>query len=245
MDNVNQPAAGGSKTGLWVALVIAVIVIGVGAYFLFARDNGTNTNNANSVGNQTSNVNSNENLNLAANDNSNVNAVVNGNTNAAVNENTNVETNTNAATNTNSTVDTSDWRTYENSEYGFSFRYPANLGSVNEYTVQNVYNGNLVTIAGISAAEANPFIQVDVVNDTLENVKSYLESSEFTPSGESANWQGGMIDGVPFQYDQVDFSSDNTFFQNIHVFERQNYVLVVFTYNSVFEDDKAFETFEL
>ncbi|MBI5037729.1 MAG: hypothetical protein HZC01_03460 [Candidatus Kerfeldbacteria bacterium] len=98
MDNVNQPAAGGSKTGMWVALVLAIVVIGVGAYFLFARDNGTNTNNGNSISNQSVNAQANRNINTALNSNS--------------------------ESNTNLVVETNDWLTYQNIEYGFTVKYP-------------------------------------------------------------------------------------------------------------------------
>lgn len=59
--------------------------------------------------------------NTNGNTNSNVNAAAN--TNTATNENTNV-----AETNTNTTVH-SDWKTYANTEYGFSLQYPNDWGT--------------------------------------------------------------------------------------------------------------------
>ncbi len=99
MDNVNQPAAGASKTGMWVALIIAVVVLGVGAYFLFGRDSGTNSNNSNVVVNNNTNTTVNQNLNASANTNSISNA----------NENTNTDSNTNTQ------VDTTGWEMYDSS----------------------------------------------------------------------------------------------------------------------------------
>jgi len=52
MDNTNQPATGWSKARMWIALIITVIVLGIGVYFLLVRKNGTNTNNSNQVGNE-------------------------------------------------------------------------------------------------------------------------------------------------------------------------------------------------
>ena len=85
------------------------------------------------------------NLNSDQTNTGNSNAVVDGNTNEVVVENTNVVSNTNINTpntnvgananeNTNSDqgseVDTSDWLIYTNDEYGFSFKYPVEWGSV-------------------------------------------------------------------------------------------------------------------
>lgn len=119
MDNVNQPATGGSKTGMWVALTIALVVIGAGAYLLFARENGTNTNNGNVVSVQNTNSNVSQNGNSVTNSNSNKNTNLDANSDTTANSNTAPSLNSNA-----NSMDTTGWKTYEDSEFGFAFNYP-------------------------------------------------------------------------------------------------------------------------
>jgi len=80
------------STAITFLLVIIVIILGAGAYFLFFQEEGINDNKANAT---------------------NTNQVAD--TNQAANANT--------ATNTN--IDTSGWKTYTNSEYGYTMKYPA------------------------------------------------------------------------------------------------------------------------
>lgn len=92
----NQPKK--SNPSLWIVLTL-VALIAAAAILYFGDFFNTNTN---SNANQTDN----ENTNVSAN------------VNAAGNQNTNTSTNTNAG------VDTSGWKTYQNTQYGFIFKYP-------------------------------------------------------------------------------------------------------------------------
>lgn len=114
----NQPQKGGNKA-LWIVLVIVILAVaGYGIYALISS-NANNTNNANTTNNANQAVNTNNavNTNSAANTNGNVNSATNANTNSA----------------TNTNVDTSGWKTYTNSEYGYTMKYPS------DWTYEDIY----------------------------------------------------------------------------------------------------------
>ncbi|RJO59806.1 hypothetical protein C4546_00350 [Candidatus Parcubacteria bacterium] len=98
------PKKGNSPT-LWVVLIIVLLVaIAVAVYSYWNK-------------NQNSNTNVNQNTNVAVN--SNVNTPLNQNVNTV---------NTNSSTNANVAVDTSNWKTYSNTKYQYSFKYPKDFG---------------------------------------------------------------------------------------------------------------------
>lgn len=110
---------------VWTPVLImigVVAVTGVAAYLLIqaGNTNETENNNANvAVVNQANN-NANENVNT--NSSASTNQVANNN--ASVNTNTTV--NTNATSNSNSTTDpTAGWKTYTNTTYDYSIKYPS------------------------------------------------------------------------------------------------------------------------
>jgi preprotein translocase subunit YajC len=123
MDNQQQPTKS-TNSAMWIMAIIILIVLGVGVYFLFFQEKGTNTNNANIITNQNENVatdtNTISNVNVVAN----TNTVVNSNTNTTTNTNTAANINTNTVANLNTNVDMSGWKTYKNDTYKYSLKYP-------------------------------------------------------------------------------------------------------------------------
>ena len=93
---------------LAIPIVIAAVLIGVVAfgYFYWLPKEKENNNTNQVVANTNSNENENE------NENSSTNGVIVVNASA------------NANANTNSAVDTTGWKTYENNDYKFKFKYP-------------------------------------------------------------------------------------------------------------------------
>lgn len=222
MDNQPEKSTKQGNPAIWVVLVIVLVLILGGAYIMFVQENEGNTNNANTV------VTTNQNVNTA-------------NANTTANENTNV----NAIT---SVIDTSDWVTYENEEYGFSFRYPAKLGSVGEYVPpypNTIFNGNTIQVAGITAGEGDSFIQVYVVNDTLENVKQDIESREFEYYDKVAEWESIQLNSIPVEYARKSINFENDYFRNIYLFQNNNLVSIVYTFTNAGESDTAISTFEI
>lgn len=89
----------------WAILAIILLAAIVVAVYAFWKKN----QNANTIANQNTRV-------VA---NSNVSGVTNQSINAA---------NTNSGANTNVAMDTSSWKTYSNTKYQYSFRYPRDFG---------------------------------------------------------------------------------------------------------------------
>lgn len=103
MNDQNQSAPKTSNIGLWVILgVVVFTLVAGGAYLAYTQDNKTNIANSH--------------------------ATPTVNTNDASNTDTSIDTNT--PTNTNSGNGNADWLLYENDDYGYSFRYPGEWGSV-------------------------------------------------------------------------------------------------------------------
>jgi len=116
-ENQQEPTTNKTSPTLWVSIILVIIVLGVGVYFMFMQDDTTNTNNANTTVNSNNTVN--ENVNTVSNTN------IETNTNTEINTNSSINLNTNTTSNTN--VDTSGWETYENSKYNFTVYYPQEL----------------------------------------------------------------------------------------------------------------------
>lgn len=123
-------------------------------------------------------VNSNAGNTEALNENENAEVVV-ANTNAVVNTNTveNVnDTNNNEVS--EEEIDTSDWLTYENEEYGFSFKYPEDLHVDDKTSIQVPGQYQLVITAGKSYDpndyEFVLYIEQITLNDKYEQVKAAL-----------------------------------------------------------------------
>jgi|GEM_PF-2827210 len=94
---------------MWIILII-VVLIAVAAFLYYGGFFDTNTN-------------------------SNTNTVANTNTGM----NTNTEVNTNSENMNTSDIDTSDWKTYENTKYGYSFMYPGDWSVKNSKIVEGSY----------------------------------------------------------------------------------------------------------
>jgi hypothetical protein len=163
MDNpTNQPPKTTSRVTMWIVLIVVVIALGIGAYFLLNRG-GTNTNNANTA---ISNATTNKNVNST------------GSTNSVANSNTNTATNAN--------IDTSGWKTYTNQTYNYSFKYPANSNINEEQNQITVYDANrtdeivLVIIKGGIQDVKNSIDTIqnlhagDITETTLNGNKAYI-----------------------------------------------------------------------
>lgn len=152
MDNpTNQPPKTTSRVTMWIVLIVVVIALGIGAYFLF-NQGSDNTNNANTaITNTTSNK--------------NVNSI--GNTNVVNNSNTNSIANAN--------VDTSRWKTYENGDYKITAKYPSDWKAV-ENTVTNQVFFNRGTVGGgLDAAALGIGFSFYTRTETLTNGKTLEE----------------------------------------------------------------------
>ncbi|MDP2683965.1 MAG: hypothetical protein Q8P20_02805 [bacterium] len=184
-ENQQEPTTNKTSPALWVSIILVIIVLGVGAYFLFIQDDTTNTNNANTTVNTNTPV------------NENVNAV----------SNTNTETNTNAATNTNSTsntnkvinsntatnVDTSEWETYRNEKYGYSFKYPKNWATSNSAIDNQISINSSVELLSFYGGLGMTYLDAYSVD---EKIDSYIE--DFGQNQEFQSFSNNDIKGVTF-----------------------------------------------
>ncbi len=135
-------------------IIVALAAVGTVGYFIWQANQGnTNTTNGNSNAVVIQNTNVNSNTNQATN--SNV-IVVNSNT----------TTNTNAS---NSNRSTAEWKTYTNSLFGYSIRYPSDW-KVTDTNILHV----TITPPGEddpNRVTPNPSMRIDIINppDTLSN----------------------------------------------------------------------------
>jgi len=150
--------------------------------------------------------------------------------------------NTNTVSNLNTNIDTSDWQVYTNEKYGFSFRYPESL-SVLTSDESLLFNSEVVNRTWV--ASSNPPIEIYIVNDSLETVKNYLEDREFTYYDKVAEWKTVQINRLQGEYTQKSYNSENDYFQNIYIFEKNNLVYVIYTFTNLGEPDTAISTFEI
>ncbi|MFA5052301.1 MAG: hypothetical protein WC544_04580 [Patescibacteria group bacterium] len=109
MDSPNQPKSNPSmsKPLAWVILIVVVLILACGTYFLLQQED-SNTSNGNTAVNTVVNRNSGINTNTTANSN--------------VSSNGNSAANTNVAVNTN--VDTTGWKTYKFTNLDISIELP-------------------------------------------------------------------------------------------------------------------------
>jgi len=132
--NQPQPSKPTNKA-LWVVLIIVILAIAVyGIYAYFSDQENRNTNNTNTTINQNTNVTTNTSTALNTNTTVNTNTVANANTAIT----------TNSSTNTN-TVNTTAWKTYQNTTYGFEFKYPENW-ILKEKTPNGTNSGRIVSL---------------------------------------------------------------------------------------------------
>ncbi len=223
----NTPKKGNSA--LWVILVV-VVVIAATAFLYFGDYFNTNSN---------------ENTNTVANTNMGTNTNAVANTNTTTNQNTNSGfTNTNSQTNTNSSSitnsSTSNRKTYSNDQYNYSFEYPDNF-NVQDYTDVNslTYNSKIVSNIVVPVPSGNPYIQIDIVDDTLGNIKTYLANQN---KGKTVVWVDSIVDSVNVQKAKVLFG-DN-YYINYYIFEHDSNVYVISTYSSGDNADSVISDFK-
>jgi len=160
----------------------------------------------------------------------------NSNSNTNTVANTNTQTNTNVVLNTNSSTDL----TYSNSEYKYSFQYPSNL-SAQDYTETNssMYGGRIVSDIIVPVQEGNPYIQVDVVNDSLNNVKTNIENQN---SGKTIDWVSTTVDSKTAKKATILFGSDN-YYVNYYLVENSESIYVITTYTTGSAQDEIISEF--
>jgi cytoskeletal protein RodZ len=135
-----------------LVILLAVAIIAAGSIYYISKYQTATVATEMAINSDASNRNANPNTNTPVNKNTNLNTdtVVNLNANANSAANTNSTANLNAATGTNTTVGTTGWKTYADSEYGFSFRYPAELTASNNSSRQ--YQAHAFSLASASAS---------------------------------------------------------------------------------------------
>lgn len=107
-----------------IILILAVVVIGGGVYWVVTQQAETNQNadtivsNVNTANTNVSNSNTDTNTNTT---NQNTNTAVNQNVNAPANQNINASANTNSDP-------TANWKTYRSEKIGIEFKYPPEWG---------------------------------------------------------------------------------------------------------------------
>ncbi len=176
---------------MWIIILVVVLIVAGGAYYFLSQDEGTNTNNTNNANAVVNSV-----------SNANVSSATNENVNAATNGNTNTETNTNEDTNTNTTVDTSDWKTYEDDEFGFTFKYP------DGWKLSHFDNGT-VSVAPLNFQEPIPLLKALAGNAAdmagwITNNWLDPESAELVRT--SSQFTLGNTTGHIYQIDNQDYA---------------------------------------
>lgn len=122
----------------------------------------------------------------STNKNESTNIANNTNPTSLVNENTNTPNNTNVG-NTNSIDEvTKGWKTYANTVYSFTIKYPPT------YDVSQ--SGTEFAIAPLDGSYPNPYIAI--TNSTVENVKA-----ELRPVTTETTIQSGTVYGKRFVYE--------------------------------------------
>ena len=179
-----------SKPTALIVIIVIIIILGIGGYFLFTQEQGTNTNNTNIT---------------TTNTNQAVNTNTTSNTNLVTNANTNTVTNTTANTN----IDTSGWKTYENEEWGYSFQYPTDA-QVQDYSKYNrgVYTLDLKDDKIVPQPGGAIPISVQVFNNSVQEVKDAIENkdegiikwSEITVSNKNGEYAKADHDTAASEY---------------------------------------------
>ncbi|MFA6473683.1 MAG: hypothetical protein WCV85_02315 [Patescibacteria group bacterium] len=145
-----------SSTLNWAILVVILVVAVAGAIYAVTRNTSTSNSNDNT------NVVLNQNTNVVANSNTVLN------TNTVANANSTINSNANAAnnSNTNTSVSTAGWKTYENSAWKFSFKYPKEWTFIRDLLPKTTKDGTSPTenlLIGLPIADnqdARPSINI-------------------------------------------------------------------------------------
>ena len=168
----NQIPKPANKT-LWTALAIVILIVaGYGVYAYTVRKDNDNTNNS---------------RNTTANANLNINAI------------TNQTINTNTATNT--TIDTSDWKTYTNSEFGFTVKTPESWNVTQTSVSRDSFKYESFGINPGTGKGAGYQINVYASLKDLYNGGNYTTLAEWIASQETG----------PYSYPTTDFLGQGTY----------------------------------
>lgn len=162
---------------VWAPILIiiaSVVVAGVAGYFLFKAGNSSQTEK------------SNENVATVNRANGNANTNIVANTNQVENKNasTNIDTavNTNTVSNTNVADPTVGWKTYSNTENGFSFKHPADW---TPKTINDPYYNNKAILTTLQnpgfqepyGAVGGIFINVYANRNTTESLRAWFSAN--------------------------------------------------------------------
>lgn len=185
--SASQPTNQMPKAAAWAVIIVIVLVLGVGGYFLLRNDN-SNTNN-NSI---TSNTNQTLNTNTITNINSNTNALFN----------SNLDNNTNTITNSNTNLDTTGWNSFTNDKLGFRIKLPPSWVSMNESTSDGVPYAQYTDKSFQNADTEYPDIVISkysvAQNQNLEAwVDSRIKATGFSTATSNISTMKGV---VGFQY---------------------------------------------
>jgi len=212
----NQQFQPNQKPNQTIWIIAVVIVLAVAAYGIWTAMSGSNANN-------------NTNTNIAVNQNANLNT----NTNSAANTNTSTNENDNINTNS-SVIDTSDWKTYTNTKYNFSIKYPNSWGKISEMDGSVILNLNSDSIQKTNSlvlgmagnTSDNIFIQIQEDNtvdryvsddsyDTISGTKKYKQNP--TPYTSSSGVSGT----------RVELDSKVSGYSYAYVFQKSNSIIVI------------------
>lgn len=191
---------------MWVVLGIVVLVVAGGIWYVVAKDNG-NLNTSNGT--------------------NNTNAVV-GNSNTANNSNSVAQntnrTNVNASNmnQNNANVNSQTSTTYTNSTWQYSFRYPSSLHvQDNTRFNTNTYQAKLLSNIVVSGVpEGDSYLIVDVVDDSINTIKGYLEDTEHI-----SQWSTGTVGSQTAQLGSVSYGTNSVL--SYYLINWQNKVVVV------------------
>jgi hypothetical protein len=153
--NQPKPSNQMSKSAAWIVLIVIILGLAIGGYFLLK--------NSNSVTN---------NINTAAN------------TNQANNTNTTANINSNSASNANSNVDTSNWKTYTNTKYGYTIKVPQSWGRIGEsdgsldtnLNKQSTQETATLSLGPADVMGSELFVQID----TNKTIDQFLKEDTYT-----------------------------------------------------------------
>jgi len=139
--------------------------------------------------------------------------------------------------------DSSDWESYSNKEWQLSFNYPPFMGAlVDETEEPNAFGGKVVT--RIYTPGQNPYLDIFIIDDSVLNVKKWIEDFAKNEPAKTIDWSNVQINGVSAEKGTYSYNQDNTYFYNQYVFTRLDKTWVVGTFSWKGQEDPAIQNLE-